>query len=144
MDWAVTFWYGGGLKIESEGKNHILKPLKSPRSFFYKIAEIGKSHHCCIGLEPNPVEYGCDFITNVSDAKELVTTLNHPAFKLHLDSGGIYMCGEELANIIQQAGEFEHYHISEPMLGPIYGGVVDQKNRNRSSKVHSLQEVGFH
>lgn len=95
--------------------------------FFYKASHICKSHECCMGLEPNPVEYGCDFITNVLDAKKMVDEVNHKNFKLHLDSGGISMNGGDIAGIIEQAQSFVHYHISEPMLKPIHSGVVNQK-----------------
>ena len=72
------------------------------------------------------MEYGCDFVTTVEEAKELVKKVGHPSFQLHLDSGGLYMCKENIANtIIINSGNFIHYHISEPMLAPIWGGVVD-------------------
>ena len=95
--------------------------------FFHKAGEICELRECCIGLEHNPVEYRCDFVTNVLDAKELVKKVNHNGFRLHVDSAGLHMCGGDISNILQLAGEFVHYHISEPMLEPIFDGEVDQK-----------------
>lgn len=95
--------------------------------FFLKAAKICFDHNCCIGLEHNPVEYGCDFITNVLDAKELVERVDHSGFKLHLDSAGLHMCGGNITNMILQSGHFRHYHISEPMLKPLFGGIVAHK-----------------
>ena len=95
--------------------------------FFYQVGEICLSRDCCLAIEHNPVEYGCDFITNVHDAKELVDIVAHRGFKLHLDSAGIHMCGGNIAEIINSAGEFVHYHISEPMLEPIVDKVVNQQ-----------------
>lgn len=106
--------------------------------FFYKAGEISLEHRCCIGIEHNPVEYGCDFITNVLDAKELVETVSHEGFKLHVDSAGLHMCGGEITEMIRKAGEFVHYHISEPMLEPIFGGEVDHQRG-----IEALQAVDY-
>jgi sugar phosphate isomerase/epimerase len=106
--------------------------------FFYKVSEICNDSGCSIGLEHNPVEYGCDFLTNVKDAKELVEKVNHRNFRLHLDAAGIHMCGGSISEIISNAGKFVHYHISEPMLEPISGGVVDHK-----SAIDTLNSIDY-
>lgn len=100
--------------------------------FFREAAEICQQRHCCIGLEHNPVGYGCDFVTNVADARELVDLVDHPGFKLHLDSAGIHMCGQSIDKVIKGAGEFVHYHISEPMLEAVAGGEVDHEQAAKS------------
>lgn len=102
--------------------------------FFYKAGEICDSQGCCIGLESNPTEYDCDFITHVMDAKKIVDEVNHPGFKLHLDSAGIHMNGEDIVSILEQVQDFVHYHISEPMLKPIHSGVVNQKRGLKNLK----------
>lgn len=117
----------GAPKNRQRGQTPYSEAMEIAAEFFYKAGEICVQHECCIGLEHNPVEYGCDFVTNVLDAKELVEKVNHPGFKLHVDSAGLHMCGGEISNMIKNAGEFVHYHISEPMLEPIFGGVVDQR-----------------
>lgn len=114
----------GSPKNRKRGQVPYTEATKIATEFFYKAAEICKAHDCCIGLEHNPVEYGCDFISNLLDAKELVKSVNHSGFKLHVDSAGIHMCGGNISEMLTQAGEFVHYHISEPMLEPIFGGVV--------------------
>ncbi len=93
--------------------------------FFSMAANICEEMDCVMALEHNPVEYGCDFITNARDAKALVDAVNHESFKLHLDSGGLYMCGSDIRNEIINLKEFSHFHASEPMLAPICGGEVD-------------------
>ena len=121
----ILIW--GAPRNRKRGKISYNRSMKIAESLFYKASEICKNHGCYIGLEHNPTEYGCDFVTNVSEAKEFITLVSHPFLKLHLDSGGIHMCGEDIVETIKLAGSFEHYHISEPMLEPIYGGVVEQK-----------------
>ncbi len=125
-------------------KNRVRGQLSSPEAmtravdFFHDAAEICHTRNCCIGLEHNPIEYGCDFITNVADAHELVNQVDHPGFRLHLDSAGIHMCGASMENVIRSAGKFVHFHISEPMLEPIMGGVVDHKNA-----AAALNNIGY-
>lgn len=95
--------------------------------FFRRAAELCVRRNCCIGLEHNPVEYGCDFVTNVADARQLVDSVAHPGLQLHLDAAGIHLCGGDLATVIRQAGPFVHYHISEPGLAPLAGGEVNHE-----------------
>ncbi|MDX8396915.1 MAG: sugar phosphate isomerase/epimerase [Mariprofundaceae bacterium] len=117
----------GSPKNRRRGQLPYSEAMKIAENFFHKAGEICAEHECCIGLEHNPVEYGCDFITNVLDAKGLVENVGHKGFKLHVDSAGLHMCGGDISKMIRKAGEFVHYHISEPMLEPIFGGVVHQE-----------------
>lgn len=128
----------GAPKNRKRGQIPYSKAMEVAAEFFYKAGEICMQHECCIGLEHNPVEYGCDFATNVMDAKELVEKVNHQGFKLHVDSAGLHMCGGDISNMIKNAGEFVHYHISEPMLEPIFDGVVDQK-----AGIDTLKKINY-
>ena len=117
----------GAPKNRKRGQVPYSEAMDIASEFFYKAGEICDSQECCIGLEHNPVEYGCDFITNMLDAKELVETVSHRGFKLHVDSAGLHMCGGNISEMIHNAGDFVHYHISEPMLEPIFNGIVNQQ-----------------
>lgn len=128
----------GSPKNRKRGGVPYSEAIRMATDFFYKAGEICEEYECCIGLEHNPVEYGCDFVTDIFEAEELVERVNHPCFKLHLDSGGIHMCGENMDQILSQVKEFIHYHISEPMLEPIYGGVVDHKGN-----LEALKTIGY-
>ncbi|WP_455206797.1 sugar phosphate isomerase/epimerase family protein [Kaarinaea lacus] len=103
-----------------------------------KAGEICQQRNCCLGIEHNPVEYGCDFVTNVADARDLVDRVNHPGIQLHIDSAGVHMCGGDCETIIKQAGSFAHFHISEPMLEPLVNKSVDHNKFN-----HALMAVGY-
>jgi len=118
----------GAPKNRKRGQLPYSEAMEVAADFFHKAGEICVKHECCIGLEHNPTEYSCDFVTNVLDAKELVEKVDHQGFKLHVDSAGLHMCGGDISEMINNAGEFVHYHISEPMLEPIFGGEVDQKS----------------
>lgn len=128
----------GAPKNRRRGQISISQANEIAADFLYKAAVICDERGCSIGLEHNPAEYGCDYITNVADARELVNLVNHPGLQLHLDSAGIHMCGGDIVEVIKSAGVFVHYHISEPMLEPIYGGEVDH-----SSALQSLAECRY-
>jgi len=124
----------GAPKNRKRGQTPYSEAMDIAADFFAKAGEICAQNDCCIGLEHNPVEYGCDFATNVLDAKELVDKINNDGFKLHVDSAGLHMCGGDIAEMIHKSGDFVHYHISEPMLEPIVDGAVDQKKGLESLK----------
>jgi len=124
---------GAGVLVFGAPRNRVRGQLSTrdamqqAADFFSDAAEICYQRQCCIGLEHNPAGYGCDFVTNVADARELVDQVAHPGFQLHLDSAGIHMCGPDMEAVIRQAGKFVHYHISEPMLEPVADGEVDHE-----------------
>ncbi len=128
----------GAPKNRKRGQIPYSQAMEIAAEFFDRAGEICQAHECCIALEHNPVEYGCDFATNVLDAKELVEKVNLQGFKLHIDSAGIHMCGGDMAEMIKSAGNFDHYHISEPMLEPIFNGVADQQKG-----INALKEIGY-
>ena len=128
----------GAPKNRKRGQIPYTEAIDIAAEFFYKAGEICAEQECCIALEHNPVEYGCDFATNVLDAKELVEKVSHNGFKLHVDSAGLHMCGGDISQMIEKAGEFVHYHISEPMLEPIFNGEVNQKRGT-----DKLNEIGY-
>ena len=128
----------GSPKNRKRGQLSMEASLEIASEILFKAAEICSKHNCCIGLEPNPVEYGCDFINNVADARALIDMVNHNGLQLHLDAAGIHMCGGDISDIIRQAGSFVHYHISEPMLEPIENGMVDH-----FSALQTLKEAQY-
>lgn len=71
-------------------------------------------------IEPNPPQYGCNFITNTKEAQELIAAVNHPNFRLHLDSGIMTLNGET-----DIPADIAHFHISQPYLAPVGPGTVD-------------------
>lgn len=128
----------GAPKNRKRGQISFSSAKNIAKEFFCNAGEICESRGCCLGIEHNPVEYECDYITNAADAYELVKEVDHPGIKLHLDSAGIHMCGGDISDVIKNSGEFVHYHISEPMLSPIVNGEVD----HRSASI-ALDAIGY-
>lgn len=93
--------------------------------FFAKVGEIFSQNDVKLAIENNPVEYMCDYLTNVFDVENLVKKVDSKNVKVHFDSAGVHMCRGNLSKTIEQVNEFVHYHISEPMLEPIYENKVN-------------------
>lgn len=97
--------------------------------FFRKAGAIVAEYGCVLGIEANPVEYQCDFLTCTADAERLVMAVDSPGVVLHIDSGATAMTHERIEEVLTTRQiAFQHYHISEPMLD----------NLNASRKVDHL------
>lgn len=93
--------------------------------FFRELGRIARRQGVNFCIEPNPTDYGCDFVTTVADGIELVDDVAEEGFGLHLDTGGMTLTGEATAENITAAGQrFRHFHISEPFLAEVGGGSV--------------------
>lgn len=88
--------------------------------FFDSLGSFASQQDVYFCLEPNPKEYGTDFITTTAEAVELIKEINNPGLKLNIDMGTMLLNGEEIDKIIPLAVPYAgHFHISEPFLGSI-------------------------
>ena len=89
------------------------------QDFFTRLGNIAQIHDVVFCLEPNPEAYGANFLTNTRDACNFVSALNHPAIRLQLDTGAMFM-NNESCDILQTVREWTgHVHISEPNLAAL-------------------------
>jgi D-psicose/D-tagatose/L-ribulose 3-epimerase len=87
--------------------------------FFTRVAEVAATAGTCVVLEANPPLYGADFITTAADAIALVERVNHPGFRLHLDSGCMTLAGDPIHETFANGRSLlQHFHVSEPNLDP--------------------------
>jgi D-psicose/D-tagatose/L-ribulose 3-epimerase len=94
-------------------------------SFFRSAGEVVSRSDVRICIEPNPEAYNCRFVTNWRQAEALVRAVNHPGFRLHLDSGCIYMAGDDPVEAIFTCADImAHFHISEPELSDFRTPVI--------------------
>lgn len=130
----VSAWLGAEAIVFGSPKNrnrfnvNKAQALSIASDFFFKIAIISKKYNVFLCIEPNPIEYGTNFINNTGEAIELVKNVNHPNFKLHLDSGVMTVNGENVKEAITEGFPYlKHFHISEKILGPIGKGKTDHE-----------------
>jgi sugar phosphate isomerase/epimerase len=85
--------------------------------FFRELGDFAARCGTCLCIEPNPPQYGCDWITTSQQACDLVERVDSPGFGLHLDTGGALLVEEDLEDVVPQLVErIRHFHISEPSL----------------------------
>ena len=67
--------------------------------FFRELGDNAQEHGVTFCIEPNPVEYGCDFVTTVREGIDLVDAVGRPGFGLHLDTAGMTLAGDTAASV---------------------------------------------
>lgn len=88
---------------------------------FAELAEAASRTATRIALEMNPTAYGTDFMTDLDEAFEVITAIDHPAVGLNLDLGALIMNGDtdELHNVLDRVmPHLVHVHVSAPHLAP--------------------------
>lgn len=95
---------------------------------FRKLGDYASRSDTIVSIEPNPQEYGTNFLTTCRQAQEFVAMVDHPSIRLNFDVGTIHMNGdfdviEDL--IVSSAAAIHHVHISEPQLAPAPGDVEE-------------------
>lgn len=108
------------------------------QSFFHDLAEVAVAHDTVFCIEPNPPEYGCDFLTSSTEALDLIRSVNHAGLGLHLDAGGMTLSREPLSAVAAAAPWLRHFHVSEPNLAEIGGGGSDHRGC-----AETLARVGY-
>lgn len=96
-------------------------------SFFRRLAARAADAGTAVVLEANPPRYGADFVTRAADAIGLVRAVDHPAFRLHLDTACMTLAGDAIAATFDAGYPLlGHFHVSEPDLAaPGPGGALD-------------------
>jgi sugar phosphate isomerase/epimerase len=131
-----VFRLGGGLgagpMVFGSPKNRLAGDLSADQAravavrFFRAAGDLAARHGTCLCIEPNPPEYGCDFVTTAREARALVREVASPGFGLHIDAAALHMAGEG-PDVLRECGpDIRHFHASEPMLAQVKSrGAVD-------------------
>lgn len=116
---------GAGALVFGSPKNRRIGSLPHEEAmriaveFFTRLGETAANAGTCIVMEANPPVYGADFGTRAADAIELVERVNHPGFRLHLDTGCMTLAGDLIAETLAGGRKWmKHFHVSEPNLDP--------------------------
>lgn len=89
-------------------------------AIFKEMSDIAKKYNCIVCFEPNPRQYGCNFMVNTYDALDFVKKVNHANFKINLDISTTIINNESVAAIFDKGFDLiEHIHISAPGLKTI-------------------------
>ena len=89
---------------------------------FRCLAEAIAATGFIIVLEAAPEEYGGDFLINTAQCAAMVRAVDHPSFRLHVDTGCLIFTKESVQDIIREHYDIiAHVHVSKPKLAPIAG-----------------------
>ena len=92
---------------------------------FVQLAERAQEAGTELCIEPNPAQYGCDFVTTPEEGMALVEAVDAPGFGLHLDTAGAVLAGADPVAAIERWGPLiRHLHVSAPDLGEIEDDIV--------------------
>lgn len=118
----------GSPKNRDRGNLTDLDTIVTASSFFRKLGDIAARHDVTVCLEPNPSEYGSNFMMTSVETAHVVEQVNHPNIRMQFDTGAITMNKEDSLIVLQQHGALiGHYHLSEPNLLPLGDGGTDHE-----------------
>jgi D-psicose/D-tagatose/L-ribulose 3-epimerase len=96
-----------------------------------------------LALEANPIEYGCEFITQTSDAINVVQTIQSTVLGWNLDTACTILAGENPIELLSSDNELPaHVHISSPLLAPLNHSASDS-NKSLIRELNKLNYSGF-
>jgi sugar phosphate isomerase/epimerase len=109
----------GAPRTRDRGELGAAEAFAQAVAVFREVGEYCAAAGVCLCIEPNPPDYGCNFVTDSREGARLVREVGSPGFRLHLDAAGMHLAGEDPAAAIEDnADVLEHVHASEPHLGP--------------------------
>ncbi len=88
---------------------------------FYGLGDHARRAGVKLALEPNPAEYGTNFLNTLLQTINFAEQVDHEAVTVNFDIGALYMTGEieDADPLLDKAtGRISHVHISEPNLEP--------------------------
>jgi D-psicose/D-tagatose/L-ribulose 3-epimerase len=106
---------------------------KQSQEDFWEIAEVAKKNNVIFCIEPLAKSLS-DFIQSSEEGASLVNSIDHPNFKLHIDTKTILENNEDFNSLLKKNINIcEHIHISEIGLLPL-----SNKNFNHNSFSQAL------
>lgn len=95
-------------------------------NFFRQLGDIALSEGVQVCLEPNPPCYGANFMTTSAETAEVVTSVDHPAICMQLDTGALTINAEDIEQVLNQSSAIiGHIHASEPNLLTLGDGTTN-------------------
>jgi D-psicose/D-tagatose/L-ribulose 3-epimerase len=108
--------------------------------FFTSLGETAQRCGTKLVIEANPEAYGADFLTHADETIGFVRDVNHPAIRLHLDTGCMTLSNDRAEEAIAAGLPYlRHFHISEPNLAAIGERGVDHDSFANALRTHGYK-----
>jgi len=100
--------------------------LERAVEFFRRLGDAAQEQGVIVCLEPNPPQYGANFMTTSSETAKVVEAIGHSAIRMQFDSGALTISEESPEDVLaRSASLIGHVHASEPDLMPLGDGRTD-------------------
>ena len=111
--------------------------LEQAVSFFRRVGNTAQEHGVIVCLEPNPTQYGANFMTTSEEAAHVVAAVGHEAIRMQFDTGALTINGESPEAVLECSSRLiGHVHASEPDLVPLGDGGTDHQLMHRALSQH--------
>lgn len=112
-------------------------------SYFRQIADISREEGIQFCVEPNSKQYGCTWLTNLSDTIEFVRSVDRPSdIQLNVDTGNYIMENDSFAFDSSSVNLIGNVQVSNKMLLPY--SVMTPENRERlKTLIGSIIRLGY-
>ena len=138
---ATRLVFGSPKNRDRSGLSN-LQALDHAVIFFRRLGDIAKDQGVMVCLEPNPVCYGSNFMTNTQETIDVVTAINHRSIRMQFDTGAISINEESPIDILADSANLVgHIHASEPDLLPLGDGSTDHQLMHEALKQHLADHV---
>lgn len=117
------------------------RALDIASEFFRAAAIMAERHKCVLCIEPNAVDYGCDFINTLDDASVLARRVDHAGFGVNVDAGVMRLSNDSVDTLRKVLPLARHFHISEPFLEPV--GKEDEYHGSLARVLRDCRYEGY-
>lgn len=97
------------------------------RDFFRDIGPVFAEQGSSLATEANARAYACRFLTTTAEAVRFVAEVDTPGIGLQIDTGTLFLEGENPAVLTAAVPLAVHAHVSEPQLQPIGSTDLDHR-----------------
>ncbi len=110
--------------------------------FFRRLGNTAQEYGVIVCLEPNPTQYGANFMTSSKETAQVVAAISHRAIRMQFDTGALTINGESPREVLESnAGLIGHIHASEPDLVPLGDGVTNHQLMHKMLQQHLPDHV---
>lgn len=111
--------------------------LEHAVSFFRRLGDVAQEHGVIVCLEPNPTQYGANFMTTSDETAHVVGAVGHRAIRMQFDTGALTINEESPEHVLaSSSGLIGHVHASEPDLMPLGDGRTDHRLMYKALQKH--------
>ncbi len=117
---GISRYVFGSPANRDRGDRPLRQAMDEALPVFVRMGNLAAQHGAVLCVEPNPPEYGCNFLINTAEAATFTQSVNHPAVRIQMDLGAVMAAGDDPMQVSERyATLVGHVHLSERGLKPL-------------------------